>query len=163
MLELIRQWLLGVTAAAVLVALAEALCPDGNIRGILRLIGGLVLLTAVLNPLLRLDTEELDRALSEYRLELEDYSARLEEENETLMRDIIEEQAAAYIQDKAAGQGIDCRVSVEAAGTGDWPVPTSVTVEGTLTEGQRAALTQMIQADFAIPAERQTYESGEAG
>ena len=47
MLELIRQWLLGITAAAMLVALAEALCPDGNIRGILRLTGGLVLLAAL--------------------------------------------------------------------------------------------------------------------
>ena len=62
MLELIRQWLLGITAAAMLVALAEALCPDGNIRGILRLTGGLVLLAAVLNPLLKLDTEALGRA-----------------------------------------------------------------------------------------------------
>ena len=163
MLELIARWVLGVTAAALAVAVADALCPEGSVRAVLRLTGGLVLLTAVLTPLLRLDTEALGRALTEYRLELDGAAARLEEENETLMRDIIEEQAAAYIQDKAAGQGIDCRVSVEAAGTGDWPVPTSVTVEGTLTEGQRAALTQMIQADFAIPAERQTYESGEAG
>ena len=163
MLELIARWVLGVTAAALAVAVADALCPEGSVRAVLRLTGGLVLLTAVLTPLLRLDTEALGRALTEYRLELDGAAARLEEENETLMRDIIEEQAAAYIQDKAAGQGIDCRVSVEAAGEGDWPVPTSVTVEGTLTEGQRTALTQMIQADFAIPAERQTYESGEAG
>ena len=99
MLELIRQWLLGITAAAMLVALAEALCPDGNIRGILRLTGGLVLLAAVLNPLLKLDTEALGRALAEYKLDLSAYSTELEEENETLMKDIIEEQSAAYIQD----------------------------------------------------------------
>ena len=55
----------------------------------------LVLLTAVLNPLLRLDMEELGLALTEDRLDLSGYSAELEEENETLMRDIIEEQAAA--------------------------------------------------------------------
>ena len=100
MLELIRQWLLGITAAAMLVALAEALCPDGNIRGILRLTGGLVLLAAVLNPLLKLDTEALGQALTQYRLDLSAYSTELEEENETLMKDIIEEQSAAYIQDK---------------------------------------------------------------
>ena len=163
MLELIRQWLLGITAAAMLVALAEALCPDGNIRGILRLTGGLVLLTAVLTPLLRLDTEALGRALTEYRLELDGAAARLEEENETLMRDIIEEQAAAYIQDKAAGLGITCLAAVEAEGGGDWPVPTAVTVTGALTAEQRETLTRTIEADFAVPAERQTYESGGGG
>ena len=137
-----------------LVALAEALCPDGNIRGILRLTGGLVLLAAVLNPLLKLDTEALGRALAEYKLDLSAYSTELEEENETLMKDIIEEQSAAYIQDKAA---------VEAEGGGDWPVPTAVTITGALTAEQREALTRAIEADFAIPAERQTYESGGEG
>lgn len=160
MLELIRQWLLGITAAAMLVALAEALCPDGNIRGILRLTGGLVLLAAVLNPLLKLDTEALGRALTQYRLDLSAYSTELEEENETLMKDIIEEQSAAYIQDKAAGLGIACRADVEAEGEGDWPVPTAVTITGSLTAEQREALERAIEADFAIPAERQTYESG---
>ena len=163
MLELIRQWLLGITAAAMLVALAEALCPDGNIRGILRLTGGLVLLAAVLNPLLKLDTEALGRALAEYKLDLSAYSTELEEENETLMKDIIEEQSAAYIQDKAAGLGITCLAAVEAEGGGDWPVPTAVTITGALTAEQREALTRAIEADFDIPAERQTYESGGEG
>ena len=163
MLELIRQWLLGITAAAMVVALAESLCLKGSLRGVVRLTGGLVLLTAVLNPLLRLDMEELGLALTEYRLDLSGYSAELEEENETLMRDIIEEQAAAYIQDKAAGLGISCRVAVEADGAGDWPVPTAVTVTGALTAEQRETLTRTIEADFAVPAERQTYESGGGG
>ena len=163
MLELIRQWLLGITAAAMLVALAEALCPDGNIRGILRLTGGLVLLAAVLNPLLKLDTEALGQALTQYRLDLSAYSTELEEENETLMKDIIEEQSAAYIQDKAAGLGIVCLAAVEAEGGGDWPVPPAVTITGALTAEQREALTRAIEADIAIPAERQTYESGGEG
>ena len=163
MLELIARWVLGVTAAALAVAVADALCPEGSVRAVLRLTGGLVLLTAVLTPLLRLDTEALGRALTEYRLELDGAAARLEEENETLMRDIIEEQAAAYIQDKAAGLGISCRVAVEADGAGDWPVPTAVTVTGALTAEQREALTRTIEADFAVPAERQTYESGGGG
>ena len=163
MLELIRQWLLGITASAMLVALAEALCPDGNIRGILRLTGGLVLLAAVLNPLLKLDTEALGRALAEYKLDLGAYSTELEEENETLMKDIIEEQSAAYIQDKAAALGIDCQVTVEADGEEEWPIPQSVTVMGSLTAEQQEALERTIEEDFAIPAERQTYESGGEG
>ena len=92
MLELIRHWLVGITCAAMLVALGESLIPAGSIRRIARLTGGLVLLAAILNPLLKLDTTALTRALTEYKLELSAYSADLEEENEILMKDIIEEQ-----------------------------------------------------------------------
>ena len=52
---------------------------------------------------------------------------------------------------------------MEAEGGGDWPVPTAVTITGALTAEQREALTRAIEADFAIPAERQTYESGGEG
>ena len=143
MLELIRHWLVGITCAAMLVALAESLIPAGSIRRIARLTGGLVLLAAILNPLLKLDTTE--------------------EENEILMKDIIEEQSGAYIQDKAAALGIDCQVTVEADGEEEWPIPQSVTVMGSLTAEQQEALERTIEEDFAIPAERQRYESGDEG
>ena len=158
MLELIRHWLVGITCAAMLVALAESLIPAGSIRRIARLTGGLVLLAAILNPLLKLDTTALTRALTEYKLELSAYSADLEEENEILMKDIIEEQSGAYIQDKAAALGIDCQVTVEADGEEE-----SVTVMGSLTAEQQEALERTIEEDFAIPAERQRYESGDEG
>ena len=159
MLELIRHWLVGITCAAMLVALAESLIPAGSIRRIARLTGGLVLLAAILNPLLKLDTTALTRALTEYKLELSAYSADLEEENEILMKDIIEEQSGAYIQDKAAALGIDCQVTVEADGEEEWPI----TVMGSLTAEQQEALERTIEEDFAIPAERQRYESGDEG
>ena len=145
MLELIRHWLVGITCAAMLVALAESLIPAGSIRRIARLTGGLVLLAAILNPLLKLDTTALTRALTEYKLELSAYSADLEEENEILMKDIIEEQSGAYIQDKAAALGIDCQVTVEADGEEEWPIPQSVTVMGSLTAEQQEARERTIE------------------
>lgn len=159
MLDLIRQWLLGITCAALVASLAESLTPPGIIRNIGRLTGGLVLLIAMLHPLLSLDQDALTRALTEYKLELSEYDDELEEENRSLMKGIIEERSDAYIQDKAESMGIPCQISVEVGEEGDWPVPESVTVFGTLTDEQRAELTQAIEADFAIPAERQYYES----
>lgn len=40
-------------------------------------------------------------------------------------------------------------------------VPETVTVQGTLTGEQREALERQIEADFAIPVQRQFYESGD--
>ena len=144
MLELIRQWLVGITCAAMVVALAEGLTPPGTIRKIGKLTGGLVLLVSILQPVVELDPAALTRSLTEYKLELGAYSAQLEEENGELMKSIIEEQSAAYILDKAAQQGIAWQVTVQAAGEGEWPVPETVTVQGTLTGEQREALEEEI-------------------
>ena len=162
-MELIRNWLVGVTCAAMIAALADGLMPPGTVRKIGKLTGGLVLLLAVLNPLLKLDTTALTRSLTEYKLDLSGYSEELQEENEDLMKAIIAEQSAAYIVDKAAELGMECDVTVEVGGEGDYPIPETVTVRGNLTVAQREKLTRQIEADFAIPAEWQYYESESGG
>lgn len=160
MIELIRTWLIGITCAAIVVALCESLAPNGAVRKVGRFTGGLVLLIAVLQPFLTLDMRDLSGLLNEYRVEAGSYSTQLETENEKLMKNIIEDQTGAYILDKAAALGIDgCEISVEAAAReGEYPVPEAVTVTGNLTESQRSALSRQIEADLAIPAERQIWE-----
>lgn len=160
MVELLGQWLMGVTCAALILALAQGLAPEGGPKRAARLAGGLLLLLAVVKPLLSLDGDALTRALTGYRLEAELDAQGLTQANKTLAAQIIEDQCAAYIQDKAAALGITCRVAVEADREADYPVPKVVTVTGELTRAQRQALTHQIEADFAIPASRQYYESG---
>lgn len=60
MMETLRGWLLGLTAAALAVSLLTAMLPKGEtIRRIAGLAGGLILLLAVVQPLLRVRWEEL--------------------------------------------------------------------------------------------------------
>ena len=162
MLEAIGQWLTGITCAALIAALAERLTPQGPVRRIVGLTCGLVLLTVLLAPILPLRGDALAGALTEYRLELEDYRQALEGESQAAMKSIIEEQCAAYIQDKADALGIPCTVAVEAEELeGGWPVPRHVTVSGALSAEQREELTALIEAELAVPAEEQTYLSQE--
>lgn len=157
MIELIRSWLVGITCAAMIVALAESLSPAGAVRKVGRLTGGLVLLLAILRPVAALDLGDLSGILAQYRVEAAGYSTLLDDENERLMKAIIEEETGAYILDKAAVLGIeDCTVTVAVA-DGERPVPEAVTVMGSLTENQQRALSRQIEADLAIPEERQTY------
>lgn len=159
MIALVKSWLVGITCAAMIVALAEGLMPRGVVGKIGRLTGGLVLLLAMVQPVLKLDGEALLRSAAQYSNAWNDDGARLEETNEDLMQAIIAERTGAYILDKAATLGIACRVEVAVEGEqGGYPVPTAVTVYGTLTQAQRAALTRQIEADLAIPAQRQTYQ-----
>ena len=161
MLAWIKTWLLGLTAAALLVAAAQSLMPGGAVRRVGRLTGGLVLLLAALGPVLTLDQDALSRALSEYHLPVEQVEA-FQNSGGDVFKELIEEEAGAYISDKAAALGIQGSIAVEArAGEDGYPVPYRVTVAGALTQQQRQALTRRIEADFAIPSEGQIYQKAE--
>lgn len=162
MMELLRQWLIGITCAAMIVALADSLTPKGTVQKIGRIAGGLVLLIAVVKPLMGVDFGTLAQATANVQ-EAMASCGDLEKTDLDLMKSIIGQRTGAYILDKAEGLGaalenvtVLCEVGEE-----DVPYPAAVTVTGELTEGQRQALSRVIEADLAIPRERQTYESGD--
>ena len=159
MMELLRRWLVGVTCAAMIIALADSLTPSGTVRKV----GGLVLLLAVLQPVLTFDYSAMAIAATDYQAAFGAYDLELEETNLDLMKTIIAERTGAYILDKAEAFGAHLeRVTVTCqVGTGDMPYPAAVVITGTLDEAQRRTLTRQIEADLAIPADRQTYESGD--
>lgn len=159
MMELIRNWLIGITAAALVVALADSMAPDGAVKKIGKLTGGLLLAFAILQPLVGLDFASLSGILADYRLEAEGYSNTLETENERLIKTIIEEQTGAYIQDKAAALGVDCTAEVTCQADDDGSLyPASVVVYGELTREQMNSLSRTIEGELAIPAQNQQYE-----
>jgi stage III sporulation protein AF len=110
-----------------------------------------------------LDYDALSLALTENRGNFAGYSAQ-EASNLSaqMMKTIIAEQTGAYILDKATALGAECAVEVVCeVGDENLPYPVAVTVTGKLTGSQREALTREIEADLAIPAEMQTFESGD--
>ena len=159
MMELLRQWLTGVTCAAIIVALADSLMVGGTVRKIGRLAGGLLLLAAVVKPVLEVDLTIL--SASSVSMEMGAVPA-VEEAGLELMKSIIGEETGAYILDKAEELGISCeevRVTC-AVGENGVPYPESVVLVGVMSRTEQAELSQRIEADLAIPLERQTYESG---
>lgn len=162
-MELIRNWILGVTCAAMLVAVADSVTPPGTVKKLAKLTGGLVLLLAVIRPLMGLDYQSLSLALAENRFEWEEDAAGKGSALGTdLMKSIIAERTGAYILDKANALGVRCAVEVECAvGEENLPYPVSVCITGKLTQSQRETLEREIEADFAIPADQQLYESGD--
>ena len=163
MMELIRQWLVGVTCAAMIVAVADSLTPKGTVKKIGRLVGGLVLLLSVVKPLMGLDYSVLAMSTVTYQQAADTLGEDLSKTNLDLMKTIIGEKTGAYILDKATALGADCQsVTVTCElGEGEMPYPSAVTVSGALTQGQRSALSKVIEADLGIPAARQSFESGE--
>ena len=158
-MELIRQWILGITCAAMILALAECLTPAGSAKKAGRLAGGLLLLLAVLKPLMSLDYDTLAQVLSEERISTSDYADTLNLENDRLVKAIIEEETAAYISDKAGELGVDCEAEViYHYGEDGQAWPTAVTIRGSLDSGQKKKLSDFLEAELAIPEENQTFE-----
>ena len=108
-MELIRNWFIGMSCAAMVVAVAGSITPEGSLRRISRLAGGLLMMLAAISPVSRMEDRLLDRGLTEYQLTTEQYHDALAEKNDQLYKTIIEENTAAYILDKARALGISCR------------------------------------------------------
>ena len=160
MTGLVREWLLGVTCTALVLAIAGALLPkEGGVRKVCRLAGGLALMLAVTGPLLRLDEGLLAQAAEEYRARLEGYQAELEAKNNLIYQTIIEEETAAYISDKAEEMGIVCQAEVTFSyDENGVPCPWEVTARGVWTEERREAVGRLLEDSLGVPPQRQHYE-----
>lgn len=152
-MSFLRQWLLGVTAAALAVALAQALTPEGTVKKLLRLMGGLVLLLAVVRPLKSLAPAALPDPGA-----LTPSVETAETAGEEVMKTLIAQKVGAYIVDKGSALGCPCTAQVTVAEDGSgWTVPWSVQVRGQWTAEGKKELSRLIARELNIPVERQTF------
>ena len=158
MVEILRGWLLGLVAAALILTVLRALVPKGSIRPVARVTAGLVLLLVLLRPLaglgggsLRVRYDELEREIT---ARIEDYQTLHENELES----IIADSTAAYISEQAAHLGLTCRAEVRCEVRDGTPQPASAAM-GIPYDARLAAA---IADDLGIPAEKQSWQGGEA-
>lgn len=160
MMGALKEWLLSVTAAAILCALAQGLIPPGPVRRVGRLTAGLVMAAALLAPLASLRGVEPEQWLESWQPQEEVQG--LEEQRDETMKTIIEEESGAYIVDKAAQLGAECEVRVVCSSEKEGVfLPWQITVTGDLSPGQQEQMTRQIQEDLGVPPERQQYETKE--
>lgn len=162
MTEFLRSWLLGIVCAAFLGALAESLTPEGRMRKICRLAGGLVLVLAALGPVARLDLQ--DTALMTMQRDPQAHSAAdsLEDTNIFLQERIIAEKTAAYIVDKAEGLGMTCEAAVTVtADERGALLPTGAVLKGAWTAEQQLRLAEILTQELGLMPEQVSYERAE--
>lgn len=159
MTGLLTGWIKAVCGAAVVCAAAMALCPEGKVRRVLKLVCGAVMAAALLSPVVELDFDAYSEALARYGEEARRTAEGAQEEARELSRAVIETECAAYILDKAEALGLgQCEASVRAewSAEGFW-VPQECTISR--AGGFDRALSAAVEADLGIPAERQNWEA----
>ena len=152
MTEFLRDWLLGIACAAMVLALAESVAPEGSIKRVCRLTGGLVLMLVTIGPITDLSQIGFQTITRQYESGAQAYQEKLELENDFIYESIIAERTAAYISDKAEDMGISCQVTVTVGrGQDGVPKPSAAHITGNLTQQQRSALRQVLESDLGIP------------
>lgn len=154
-MELLRNWILAVTGAALLLGVADALMPQGTVKQVGKLTGGLIMVLALLQPLGSFTWGNLEFPETNTR---EDLSLRVQGTLET----DIEEELSAYIAEKGENLGCPCMARVDCVpDENGLPIPAGVVVTGTFTHSQQEELSDWIAQDLGIPRENQQYREGE--
>ena len=152
MMEVVRGYLLRLTAGAFLSAGLLALIPKGTSKKAAAVLCGLVMLL-----LAQLDYDALSEAISRLELEKEEARTGIEIRNQELVARIISGRVQAYILDKAASLGLTVTVELEMETRAATPYPKAVTIHGEATPAQKQQLQQYLEQTFAIPVQRQVW------
>ncbi len=150
-----KTWLLGVVLVSFAASLAQQLAPKGREQAAVRLVGGLLLVLALLRPLAdvfswRGEAQAASGLFSTSREVAEAYK----KDSLDQFSAVIEEKTEAYIWNKAQALGLDCGVEVTAAtGESGLPLPERVTLTGAYSQD----LADWIAEEVGIPAEQQIW------
>ena len=152
-MESIRVWIVSISAATMIAAVARALAPKNAAGKAVSFGGAALVMLALLAPLGSVDMDKFEDYTRKLNGEIELRAEALSEENQKLQRDIIENEIAAYILQRAEEVGVSCEVSVFFADG----FSHSVSIELPSGDG-REQLTEIIADECGIPRERQMYK-----
>lgn len=160
MIGAVRSWLTSIAAVTLMLTVVQTLVPEGTIKKIAGFTGGLLLLAALLQPVLKTDLGRLRLDFSDYEEAIETRAAELDAAGKEELSALIAGRTAAYISDKADALGTPVAVRVETRpGEDGVPLPWSAELEGPRSQ----ALAAWVEGELGIPAERQVWHEGTTG
>ena len=158
MMAALREWLTAVLATAVLLSLAERLAPEGSLRKITSLVGGLILLLVLARPLTGLQAGEIRLDYGDQSAAVEQRREELQAENDKTLAELIARETEAYISDKAAELGLTVQVRVKTELRDDGvPMPVQAEIEGPWS----TELSDYMTETLGISRERQVWNGQE--
>jgi len=153
----IREYLLQVTAAAIVCAIATGLTDQKNMSGkVIQLLAGFFMALAVVGPWMTVRLDFVKDFTEDISSQADRVVAEGEKSAKESMAEIIKEKTKAYILDKAKALGAVLTVEV----TLDWEnslLPCGVRLKGNVSPYAKRMLTDIIEKDLGIRAEEQKW------
>ena len=163
MTEFAGSWVRAIAGAALICAVAFALTPKGKVKSILKLICGIVLICAIVNPVINKNLPDMSMDMSKYREQADEITNNAKDTKNSLSRTIIEDKLKAYILDKAKSYNAQLdsvSVSVKWGDDECW-YPYEVSLTASIGEKEKQLISNAIEADLGIPKERQYWSDNE--
>ena len=158
-MEGLHQYLIGVTAAAIVCAIAKSVFEEKTVSGsMISLIAGIVMTVSVLSPVVTLKLDKLPELTADLTSEASVAVAEGKDMAAAERNAIITEQVGAYILDKAAAFGAALKVEVLMPTDGDIQ-PEGVILYGNVSPYAKLQLQKIIAEDIGIGKEKQQWIS----
>ena len=154
MMAALREWLTSIVAVTLLISLAETLVPEGALRKVASFVGGLVLFSALVQPLLDLAPGDLVPAWSAYLVQAEEERLALETVRNEQLAEEVARLSAERIESRAAELGLRVAAVVKTSvGEGGLPLPDAVELKGEYAE----ELSEWISSELGISESSQVW------
>lgn len=141
-------------AVSLLLSVIQAMTPHGNMKKIVSMIGGLILLLAMMQPILHGNADLRLPQKDNCQKEITQRTEELKKEQVRTARRNIEAKTAAYISDEAKRLGISCTVRVRTTmGKDGVPRPDSAVLSCAPSE----KLAAYMEKELGISKGRQTW------
>lgn len=156
-MEAVREYLLRVTAAAVLCGIATGLLGKKDTLGaVVKMIAGIFMALTVVSPWVNIRLNALKDITSDISVSADDAVSEGEISAREAMAEIIIAETRAYILDKAndLGATLDVEVTLDAD---DSLTPCAVRLSGNISPYGKRVLSKMIEDDLGISTEEQIW------
>ncbi|NCB28744.1 MAG: hypothetical protein EOM63_03140 [Clostridia bacterium] len=154
MIEILRQMVLGVTAAAIFSAAMMQFSHKSAISEIVRLGTGMVLILALLTPLTHLSLPSFSGWFAQAHDAVERQTEQAQVRNTEIAHSGIASAVGGFLTDEARKEGIACIVRASMATGADGTAELSdIEVRGKLTVPERTAMTELVTKNCGVARE----------
>lgn len=157
MMAALREWLIGVISISVMCAAADSLMPEGSVKRVGKLVCGLAMVCALMQPLMRLGGADISDWITANAGDSESEDILMQQSSH-IQKSVIEAHYAAYISDKAAELGVICAAEVDCiCHTDGVYLPQRARIWGDFSDEQQSRLTQLIEVELGLSVLEQSY------
>ena len=156
-MDQIREYLIGVTVAAILCGIVTALTGEkGFLGSAMKLLTGLLMALALVSPWVTISLNNLFGWTENIKTDAEVAVQEGQHTGEEIYRKVIKERLEAYILDEAQALGLNLSVAVTLSQDAV-PVPVGVELSGSTSPYLKQCLTLFMANELGIEREDQVW------
>lgn len=154
-----REYLLSVTCAAILASILSGFFDKkGSVSTVIKILCGVFVTLAVIRPVFQLDIPDITTYLSDLEWNSSAVTQQGILDAAQAQSNVIQQQAEAYVYDKAAQLGCEIQVIVTLNPEAPYQ-PISAQISGAVSPYAKSALTAILTEDLGIQKEAQQWIS----